>query len=615
MDFIRIPFCKKLSPEEIAYLKSLTTGLDRQIETVAEYIGTEEFAALQNMNQMQIDAFFRNSGIKQKLDDLIAYNASDSEQFIRQFYKIGSELGYENIGGILAYTQADRIALYNLTTYNFNLVTNLNTELREGIREVIFNAVASGDGYQVTMRNLMELPLSPINNNISVRTRAEMIARTEHARAVNTGTLQAYVNYGVTEVEIITAQDDLVCDDCIDAEENNPHSIVEAQNLLPMHPNCYDMRTKVFTDNGWKYFKDITEEDKLLSLNPQTNEIEFIDYVKIIEVKNIHGFMYHIHNRWFDICVTPDHDCFIHQRKDGGKRGRYFEPQFRKPSELNSESYFVRCVDTDRENPKHVNVNGLEFTPEDYAFFMAWYISEGSVLHNHDTAKSHGYPIKITQEIGSNREVIQPIFEKICSYLDIKLAIGKNYFELYNKRLYEYLVQLGRSHEKYIPKELFTLNKECLNIFLDNYILGDGHERKPNNLNSIERTLYTSSPRLKDDLSYLVLLCGYYPSVYIHTKKGTVTKHKNGEYIQNHNVYRISINNSSHSTYSGCTVDKIPYNENVYCVELPKWHTLWIMRNGKTSWNGNCRCAYAPVVESVDDLERVENPMSVDLTD
>lgn len=238
MDFIKIPFCKQLSPEEIAYLQSLTDGLDKQIELVAEYLGSEEFAELSSMNQMQIDAFFRNSGIKQKLDDLIEYNASDSEDFIRQFYKIGSELGYNEIGGVLAYTQADRIALYNLTTYNFDLVTNMNTELREGIREVIFNAVASGDGYQTTMRNLMELPLTPINNNISVRTRAEMIARTEHARAVNTGTLQAYVNYGVTQVEIITAQDGLVCDDCIDAEENNPWSISEAQSLLPMHPNC-----------------------------------------------------------------------------------------------------------------------------------------------------------------------------------------------------------------------------------------------------------------------------------------------------------------------------------------------------------------------------------------
>ena len=238
MDWIKIPFTKKLTPEEIAYLQSLTNGLDNQLEVVAEYLGSEEYAELQYMNQRQIDAFFRNSGIKQKLDDLIEYNASDSEQFIRQFYKIGAELGYEDIGGVLAYTQADRIALYTLTDYNFNLVTNLNTELRDGIREVIFNAVAAGDGYQTTMRNLMELPLTPINNNISVRTRAEMIARTEHARAVNNGTLQAYANYGVTEVEIVTAGDDLVCDICNDIEEQGRVLISVAAEMLPAHPNC-----------------------------------------------------------------------------------------------------------------------------------------------------------------------------------------------------------------------------------------------------------------------------------------------------------------------------------------------------------------------------------------
>ena len=238
MDWITIPFCKKLTPEETAYLKSLCDGFDKQLELVAEYIGGDEFANLQGMNQAQIDAFFRNSGIRQKLNELIEYNASDSEDFIRQFYKIGSQLGYDEIGGVLAYTQADRMALYNLTTYNFDLVTNVNTELREGIREVIFNAVAAGDGYQTTMRNLMDLPLTPINNNISVRTRAEMIARTEHARAVNTGTLQAYANYGINEVDVITVGDSLVCDDCQDAEANNPHTLQEAQSLLPMHPNC-----------------------------------------------------------------------------------------------------------------------------------------------------------------------------------------------------------------------------------------------------------------------------------------------------------------------------------------------------------------------------------------
>ena len=99
------------------------------------------------------------------------------------------------------------------------------------------------------MRKLMELPLTPINNNISVRTRAEMIARTEHARAVNTGTLQAYVNYGVKQVEIITAQDGLVCDDCLEIEDNNPHNVYEAQELLPMHPNCRCAFAPVVTDD------------------------------------------------------------------------------------------------------------------------------------------------------------------------------------------------------------------------------------------------------------------------------------------------------------------------------------------------------------------------------
>jgi hypothetical protein len=35
----------------------------------------------------------------------------------------------------------------------------------------------------------------------------------------------------------------------------------------------------------------------------------------------------------------------------------------------------------------------------------------------------------------------------------------------------------------------------------------------------------------------------------------------------------------------------ILYNDMVYCVELAKYHTLWVRRNGKTAWCGNCRCS------------------------
>lgn len=237
MDWIQIPFTKKLSSYEQEYLSSIGLGMDRQLELISDWLGSDEFAELQRMNRNQIDAFFRNSGIRDKFDELITYNANDSHQFIENFYKMGANLGYEDINQVLAYTLADEKALYYVSQYNFELIRNLNENLREGIRETIFNGVAAGDGYNTIKNNLLELPLTPLDG-ISLRTRAEMIARTEYARAVNTGTLQAYANYGVDQVEIITAGDAYVCDDCLAIEDGNPYNLMDAMSLLPVHPNC-----------------------------------------------------------------------------------------------------------------------------------------------------------------------------------------------------------------------------------------------------------------------------------------------------------------------------------------------------------------------------------------
>jgi hypothetical protein len=43
--------------------------------------------------------------------------------------------------------------------------------------------------------------------------------------------------------------------------------------------------------------------------------------------------------------------------------------------------------------------------------------------------------------------------------------------------------------------------------------------------------------------------------------------------------------------------------EMVYCVELPKWHTLLVRRDGSTPvWCGNCRCTHIPFFEK-DDID------------
>lgn len=241
-----IPNQKSLTRGEQAYFRNMVSGLDEQLLTAGEWLGSDEAKELFRLRQSEIDDFFQNSGIREQLNVIINNNAKDSETFIKRFYTVGETLGYKDIGKKLAYTPATKKALYHLTNYNFELVTNLNNQLANGIRERIFMGVASGQHPYEIARDLMNLKLEPIPiikdgeviRVISPRMRAEMIARTEHARAVNTGTLQAYSNYGVEKVDIITVGDSDVCTDCEDLENNNPYTLEEAMNLLPVHPNC-----------------------------------------------------------------------------------------------------------------------------------------------------------------------------------------------------------------------------------------------------------------------------------------------------------------------------------------------------------------------------------------
>ena len=127
----------------------------------------------------------------------------------------------------------------------------MNDEFMEGIRNTIFEGVSAGKGADEVKELIKELPLKPLqidyldkngdvqySRTLSTDTRAELIARTEHARAVNAGTLQAYANYSVDKVDVITTGGVDVCEECQSLEDNNPYDLAEASGLLPAHPNC-----------------------------------------------------------------------------------------------------------------------------------------------------------------------------------------------------------------------------------------------------------------------------------------------------------------------------------------------------------------------------------------
>lgn len=72
------------------------------------------------------------------------------------------------------------------------------------------------------------------------------------------------------------------------------------------HPLCYDDKSEVYTEKGWKLFADVSFEDRILSLNPKTMETEYADIVDM-QCYPFAGNLVSFKNNSLDILVTPEH--------------------------------------------------------------------------------------------------------------------------------------------------------------------------------------------------------------------------------------------------------------------------------------------------------------------
>lgn len=250
-----------LTGGELQYARRISDGLNMQIDTVNHWLGSDEYQQFAKYWDLygemtpEFMAYARQSILKdtwdrldihEACDKLADSNAKSSEEFINRFYREGAIQGVTDLGRTLAFTKADEKALYHLYNYNFNLVKNLNTSLETGIRNSVFEGIAKGESIPKIASRVKDVLTDPGSYNlngervaISEATRATMIARTETSRARNVGHLQAYADYGVTRYNCLSAGDDLVCDECLEAEAGSPWSITDMNApTIPIHPLC-----------------------------------------------------------------------------------------------------------------------------------------------------------------------------------------------------------------------------------------------------------------------------------------------------------------------------------------------------------------------------------------
>jgi hypothetical protein len=219
--------------------------------------------------------------------------------------------------------------------------------------------------------------------------------------------------------------------------------------------------------------------------------------------------------------------------------------------------------------------------------FLGIYLAEGTIRSHirKDRAGKVEMSIQLAAVKPRERQFIQQVLtdlgiENYCSL--------KDRFVFYNRQIVQALLDLGlggvRAGKKFVPNFVFKQKVEHIKEFLLGHFMGDGCE------GSTTPCHYTSSSQLADGIHALLLFSGRQSRVTVRMREGHVSQTMNGRYIRStlpeHKIGVVQKRSDPSLTYKK-NVFKEFYSGEVFCAEVPSYHTLVTRRNGKVLISGN----------------------------
>ncbi len=332
--------------------------------------------------------------------------------------------------------------------------------------------------------------------------------------------------------------------------------------------NCYDEKTEILTDDGWKLFKHLNPIDHVASL-----EDGYLRYVQPTAYMSYEydGELYCASTNSMDFAVTPNHRFYVKSRNNVYKFKTIDDPT------IAFDVIPAGCL-WKGETPKDI----LGFDPVDFMAFLGIFLCRGSVFR-HDT--THSYRITISY-IPSSSDVMRELFQKMN--LDFNEAY--DLFYIYNKELYEYCDDF--LSQKYIPPYIKSLNKELLQV-LFNWIMRSECNRS-------RGYFVTHSYLFADDMQEIAIKLGFSSQVSLikynsHPLPSCSYECTNCAMKPR---YRVGIRRAENKSLCGPSgtryIFKKQYKGMVYCVSVPSG-IIKVRRNGKEMWCGNSLMGTNPV--------------------
>lgn len=327
--------------------------------------------------------------------------------------------------------------------------------------------------------------------------------------------------------------------------------------LLDPFMGCFDEKTEVLTNHGWKLFEEVKSTDKICSLNPANNKIEFVSHINRIKYR-FSGDMYRIKGRSVDLLVTPNHKLYVKE---------YHHKEFSLVDAEKMEwANFHKKNNGVWASEKRVDPLWLEF--------MGFWYGDGSI-HPAKRGFRIGFHLKKERKKKYLEDLLIKLKINYCKY-EYTEDNGLATYHINDIKLKDYFV--GNAHTKRVPKYIFTLSSECIGSFLKGFSFADGAQKTG--------TLYSCNKGLIDQLQTLLLLSG--KSGFVLTRNREPVPIKGRTIGGNTPQYELTVHQSpTNLKLRRINVTKEAYSGNVYDVTLERNHILYVRRDGKPCWSGN----------------------------
>lgn len=356
---------------------------------------------------------------------------------------------------------------------------------------------------------------------------------------------------------------------------------------------CYDPETEVLTSAGWKPISDVTLNDNVATLNPETLHFEYL-HPAAVRAYEHRGKMYRLESQQVDVLVTPNHNMFVQPRNKTSFGFYRAESIFGKRVSYKKDGLWVG------EDPEVFTLPAMlvghrwgtvlkpeiHLRMETFLMLLGMFLSEGNCVEHKASAT---YGIDISQVKPDFVEEARAAF----ATAGIDVTYTDRHFRIHGAQYLAYFRQFGHAPDKFIPDFVFGLSSRLQRILLKWLMWGDGHSKAGRYI-----CYTTTSRRLADDVQRLCLHCGYAANV----KYGRCKAGSSGGWCVDHEVTRRhdihdvriitdkltpTVNHGHIRGQKAQTEEYVDYDGMVYCCTMPKWHAIYVRRNGKPYWCGN----------------------------